>query len=131
MFLQCRHATFPHLFHAPAHRVAQHFSTFNPSRSLLIQQIRENIPCPVVHHIAYNISPHPHLLKHVLASTCVRAQQIIKYEVYQPFQHWTNFVKLDRANLALLRRVLERPSPHLPHLLPRYNLVLTKDGSML
>ena len=35
------------------------------------------------------------------------------------FQHWTNFVKLDRANLALLRRVLERPSQHLPRLLPR------------
>jgi len=34
-------------------------------------------------------------------------------------QHWTNFVKLDRANLALLRKVLERPSPHLPRLLPR------------
>ena len=55
------------------------------------------------------VQPEPYLLKYTSA---------IHINL---FQHWTNFVKLDRANLALLRKVLERPSPHLPRLLPRYN----------
>ena len=79
------------------------------------------------HHFEYNISPslliqpiqlHPHLLRHI----CFSHYNALTMD--QPFQHWTNFVKLDRANLALLRRVLERPSSHLPRLLPRYQKCL-------
>ena len=51
-------------------------------------------------------------------------------DLTKTLQHWTNFVKLDQANQALLRRVLERPSPHLPRLLPRSTEKMILSGNL-
>ena len=109
MFLQRRLATSPHLFHGPAHNVAYDTQHCTRWHTMLTYDTKA--------------------LFGVL-SPCLNMRWRTKWKIlgttwkYSPFQHWTNFVKLDRANLALLRRVLERPSPHLPRLLPRYQKCL-------
>ena len=75
--------------------------------------LSQDIFCSEFRTFCCSISRPQHALMYNKLGTCK----------YSPFQHWTNFVKLDRANLALLRRVLERPSSHLPRLLPRLHIM--------